>query len=505
MTAAPVLLINPRVSSRAHARLPLSLLHLAAAINETRPWQILDGNQVDDLVGATLSALREKPHALVGLTVMPGPQVAPAIAISTAIRAAFPRLPIVWGGYFPSLYPLAAMAAPYVDIIVRGQGEQPLIDLLGIDLSDHASLQSVRGISWKRHGEVVHNLDVRLAPPEQWPALPYERLGNPAAFMPQTFLGKRTAVHQCAVGCRYRCSFCGVASVWSGGTLLDAPTRLLAAGTELRDRWGADSIQFFDHNFFDREETSIPTLEVLERLGLPWWCYARADTLASFAPSTWVRIRSSQLRMVYLGAEAGSDAALAELKKGGRVSDTVEAVRRCRDNNVIPELSFMLGGTEDPESEIESTFELIRTLKTMHPAAEVILYFYSPMPMPPRGEHARRLGAGVRLPVLDTYGPKGPALPTTPEEWTRPEWVRWVCHQDAPWLTERTRQRINDFSRVLSCRFPTIQDPNLKPWGRTLLRNAARLRYATRTYERPWELRALQRAVRLRRPEEEGL
>ena len=61
---------------------------------------------------------------------MPGPQVAPAIEISAAIRAAFPSVPIVWGGYFPTLYPDSAINAPYVDYLVRGQGEATLLDLL---------------------------------------------------------------------------------------------------------------------------------------------------------------------------------------------------------------------------------------------------------------------------------------------------------------------------------------------------------------------------------------
>ena len=76
---------------------------------------------------------------MVGVTVMPGPQVAPAIEISAAIRAAFPSVPIVWGGYFPTLYPDSAINAPYVDYLVRGQGEATLLDLLA-RLPDAAAL-----------------------------------------------------------------------------------------------------------------------------------------------------------------------------------------------------------------------------------------------------------------------------------------------------------------------------------------------------------------------------
>jgi anaerobic magnesium-protoporphyrin IX monomethyl ester cyclase len=498
VTAPAVLLVNPRMSPRGKARLPLSLLHLAAVLD--RPWQILDGNVEPDLTGAVRAALQARPHALVGVSVMPGPQVAPAIELSRAVRAAAPAVPIVWGGYFPTLYPDAAINAPYVDQVVRGQGEQALLDLLRC-LEEGAALEGVPGLTWKRNGQVVHNPDGPLLPPQSLPVLPYDRLGAVEPFLPPSFMGRRTAVHQAAVGCRYRCEFCGVVSMWNGKTLLDGPDRLLHAAQTLRDRWGADAIQFYDHNFFDREESSVPILEVLERVGLPWWCYARADTLARFSARTWQSIQRSRLRMTYIGAEAASDEALARMRKGTKVEHTLEVASRCREHGVVPELSFILGGPDDPEGEVEKTFSFIRRIKAVNPAAEIVLYFYSPTPQRDRRD---RTPAG-RLPVLRQYGPSGPALPTTPEEWTEPRWVSWVCHQDAPWLTPRLRQRIKDFARVLACRFPTLQDHRTPRWGKSVLRNLARWRYATARYGRPWELEVAQRLIPLQDPKSESL
>jgi radical SAM superfamily enzyme YgiQ (UPF0313 family) len=502
MSDGAVLFINPRIGLRRNARLPLSLLHLAAVLEGRRPWKIIDGNFERDAVGSALAALAARPHALVGLTVMPGPQVVTAIEISKAIRSRYPYLPIVWGGYFPTMYPTAAINAPYVDVIVRGQGERSLEALLDALPLSPASLESVKGISWKRDGEPVHNPEAPFVPPETLPTLPYAGLGDVARFMQPSCLGRRTAVHQAAIGCRYRCSFCGVVSMFNGTTILDAPTRLYESGRRLRDEWGADSLQLFDHNFFDKEDTSLPAVEALAKLKLPWWCYARADTLSGFRAATWEKLRESRLRFVYVGAESATDSALTEIKKGTRVEHTIETVNRCREYGVIPELSFMIGGTEDPEGEVEPTFRFIRYLKGIQPEAEIVLYFYSPTPQRKRG---RATDDAVRLPVLGTYGPTGPTLPTTPEEWTEPQWIRWVCHDDAPWLSPKTRERIRDFARVLSCRFPTAQDPARKPLGRAVLRNMARWRYATERYDRPWELAAAQRFVKLREPKEDSL
>ncbi|MES1242340.1 MAG: radical SAM protein [Acidobacteriota bacterium] len=490
-----VILVNPKMCSPRSVRLPLSLLALGAVLEGRYEYRIVDGNVDPDPVGTILGLLAEGPCALLGVTVMPGPQVAPAIAISSAVRAAHPEVPIAWGGYFPTLYPDAAVNAPYVDFVVRGQGEDTLLELL-----DGRPPAEIHGLTWKDGASIVHNPERHFRPPDEYPPYPYERVGDVGTYLRPSFLGRRTAVHQAAIGCRYRCTFCGVVSMFNGLTRLQGEARLEAALSELRG-FGADSVQLYDHNFFDREETSLPALEVMGRSGLRFWCYARTDTLAGFSASTWNLIRRSGLSMVYVGAEAASDEVLKRMKKGTSVEHTFEMVRRCRENGVIPELSFVLGGPEDPEGEVEKTLRFVREVKKIHPAAEVILYFYSPTPQ----RDPARVQAGDRMPVLKRYGPEGPELPTTPEEWTEPQWISYVCHQDAPWLTPKIRRRVQGFARVLACRFPTAQDWSTPAWGKAALRTLAGWRWSTGRWENPWELEMARKVIPLREPQRESL
>src|SRR6185436_11953182 len=95
------------------------------------------------------------------------------------------------------------------------------------------------------------------------PALDYGLLRDPRAYLVKSFLGARTAAHQAALGCRFRCTFCGVAAMFRGGTALPPAQRLDDELGYLRRVIGADSIQFYDHNFFDREVDMVPLLEVL--------------------------------------------------------------------------------------------------------------------------------------------------------------------------------------------------------------------------------------------------
>src|SRR4051794_18708020 len=109
MSVARVLLVNPAITSRSRARFPLSLMSLAAALEPDYDAQLLDGNVDDDAPNTAAALLRDGNFLAVGITVMGGPQVATAIELSRAVRAARPDLPIVWGGYFPSLYPEVAL------------------------------------------------------------------------------------------------------------------------------------------------------------------------------------------------------------------------------------------------------------------------------------------------------------------------------------------------------------------------------------------------------------
>jgi radical SAM superfamily enzyme YgiQ (UPF0313 family) len=261
-------------------------------------------------------------------------------------------------------------------------------------------------------------------------------------------------------------------------------------------------VQYFDNNFFDREQDMIPLLEVMARYQMPWWCFARADALLDLTPRGWELVRKSRMRMAYIGAESPNGQMLKEIRKGTRPDQTVEVVKLCRRQGVIPELSFMVAPPEDTEAETERTFEFICELKRINPDTEVVVYVYTPLPDASRHESDRRRRPPVA--VHDLEG-RPVVFPTTVEEWAEPRWVAYACHADAPWLDDRLRRRIHDFVTVLRCRYPTVQDMRSPGWAKRGLRAMAGWRYRYRRYDQPWELELASRLVRLRMPQVSGL
>ena len=378
--AAGVLLVNPQMCLPHSTRMPLSVLNLAAVLEGRHPWRILDGNR-GPILDAALATLAARPHALVGVTVMPGPQVAPAIEISAAIKAAHPHVPIAWGGYFPTLYPDSAINAPYVDYVVRGQGEATLLDLLERlpDAGPPAPLDSARDSSAIRD---VGGIDLEARRPSRPQPRTADRQPGRAAAPPLRTARRRSRLPASQLhGPAHRCP--------SGRARLPLQVRLLRGGVDVerqhpprradasRGRAGPSA------RSLGRRRRAVLRPQLLRSRGEqrpdPGSPGARSRCRggATRAPTRWPGsapppgscFASSRLRMAYIGAEAASDEALNRMRKGSRVDHTLEVAARCRENGVIPEFSFVLGGPDDPEGEIEKTLSFIRRLKQLHPPA----------------------------------------------------------------------------------------------------------------------------------------
>jgi anaerobic magnesium-protoporphyrin IX monomethyl ester cyclase len=498
-----VLLINPQIAKKRHARFPLAVLNLSASLDEEYDSSIIDGNIDGDYIASTLRAIEQRCAQAVGVSVMGGPQLRTAMAVSGAIRERFPAMPIIWGGHFPTICAEPALNSPYADFAVRGQGEETFSELLGAIFTGQGErLPAIAGLSWRRDGQVVHNPNRAFSAAGAARPLPYERVGNPRAYLSSTYLGRRTTGYQAALGCRFRCTFCGVAAMFRGKTAMPAPERLEHHLKHLVSRFGVDSVIFYDHNFFDREADTVPILEVLAKFKLPWWSFGRSDALLNMSARSWQLARKSQLKMTYIGAESPSDWLLHDVRKGTSTDQTLEAVELCRSHGVTPELSFMLAPPQDPEGETERTFEFIRHIKRIHPKTEIMLYIYAPLPPPPGAKSPQ-----VERAIADLKDWKDRPLvfPKTADGWAEPDWVSYWCHTDTPWLTPRLRKRIRDFTTVLGCRFPTVTDIRSPDWGKLALRALAAWRYRLRRYERPWELDFSKRFIRLWDPRVSGL
>jgi radical SAM superfamily enzyme YgiQ (UPF0313 family) len=486
-----IILFNPRATRPRNCRLPLSVLALAAVLEGREDYAIVDGNIESDPTAAILRLVDQHKVEMLGVTCMPGPQMAAAMESSREVRRLRPPVPIVWGGYFPSTYPDAALNASYVDYAVRGQGENTLLELLEA-FRGTRNLDSILGISYKDlFGLHHHNPERPMKGPDAFPWTPFHRVPVEKYLRP-SFFGKRTAVHHASIGCPFRCSFCGVHAAFGSKERFENPERTAAILSHLTTKYGADSVQFYDMNFFLREDQARDLADRLAPLGLRWWCEARVDVMSRYSDATLAALRRGGCTMIFFGAESGSDWALKEMKKGISTEQTLQIASRMRNFGIIPEFSFVVGNPGDPERDTRETLQFIRKIKRLDPKAEIIIYHYTPVPQ--RGTMYGEIDDKMEF-------------PSSPEEWATRRWMDFTLRIDpnTPWLKRKTKKLIDNFEVVVSSRWPTVQDIRAPRWSRTLLKSLSAWRYSSQIYGYPKELRWAQRFIDLRRPKQESL
>lgn len=487
-----IILLHPRSTKPKNRRFPLSILSVAAALEGREDYVIVDGN-LDPSPDETLERIAaEHPVEMLAVSVMPGPQMVSALPLSKNFRRRHPRVPIVWGGYFPSLYTTATLNAPYVDFAVRGPGVDTIRELLAA-LRGARYFAGIQGLSWKDgFGFHRHNPDRRLGSPNDFPILPYHRLGAVEKYLLPTFLGRRTAVHQASLGCAFRCRFCGVVPVYDGRQKAESPKCTEAALEDLQRRYAIDAVQFYDNNFFLNEGHTRELALRLRRLNLRWWAEGRVDTFLRYSDATIEAIRDSGASMIFFGAESGSDEVLEQMNKKITANQTLELAARIRRFGIIPEFSFVFGNPANPEQDMRGTIEFIRRIKRLNPDAEIIVQHYIPTP------HPDGMFGNIDREVR---------FPSTPEEWASGRWYNYTVRRDPqlPWLPRRVKRRIDNFETVMNSRWPTVQDIHLPRWGRGLLKSLSSWRYALGVYQYPLELSWVQKFLTLRRPRWESL
>jgi len=486
-----IILFNPRATKPRNRRFPLSILALAAVLEGKEEYRIVDGNVEGDATAMILDLIDRHEVELLGVSVMPGPQMAAALESCRAIRRLRPAVPIVWGGYFPSIYPDAVLNARYVDYAVRGQGEETLLELLDA-IRGNTSLENIRGLSYKDvFGLHRHNPERLMKGPDSFPWSPFNRVPVEEYLRP-SFFGKRTAAHQASIGCPFKCNFCGVHAAYGTRELMESPGRTAEILRHLAKTYGADSVQFYDMNFFLREDHAQELADRIAPLQLRWWCEARIDVMSRYSDATLGALRRAGCTMIFFGAESGSDWVLKEMQKGITTEQTLQVASRMQQFGIIPEFSFVLGNPRNPELDTQETLKFIRRIKGLNSDSEIIMYHYTPVPQ--RGAMYGNVDGQV-------------AFPNSPEEWATQKWMDFTLRidPDTPWLRRKTKRLIDNFELVISSRWPTVQDIRAPKWARAFLKSLSAWRYWSQIYGFPQELRWAHQFIELRKPKRESV
>jgi len=499
-----ILLFNPR-SANSKPRIPNSILSIAASIEGKFDYVIVDGNLEKDPAEKIFSYLLQGGFKYFGCTSMPGPQLKQSIPITKKIRAQFPDITIIWGGYFPSNQFTVVLDSGYVDFVINGPGDKSFPALLQA-LENNETYEAIHNLIYKKDGRIVKTPKDELYDLDELPTLPYESLNKfypLRKYLGKTYLGTKTIAYHSSFGCPFKCSFCAVVPIYNARWKGKSAQLIYNDIKYLKENFGGNAIEFHDNNFFVSEKRVAEFSRLIKDENMVWWGEGRIDTINKYSDETLALMRASGCKMIFFGAETGNDEVLKRMDKGGTQSaDQIRSfAARMAKFDIIPEYSFVLGippvgGMDTREQvmkQIDQDIAFIKEIKSINPRTEIIIYVYSPVPTEGSEMYKEVLRTGFRF-------------PQHLEDWISPQWESFDLRKNplTPWLTPEMIDKIKDFETVLNGYYPTVSDIRLTGVKKKLLRMLSWLRYRTGIYYKPYELKALQILWKYRQPEIEG-
>jgi anaerobic magnesium-protoporphyrin IX monomethyl ester cyclase len=499
-TNSKILLFNPRSANRKY-RVPNSIMNIAASIEGIYDWVIVDGNREEDPYEAIANWLNHHDIRYIGFTVMPGPQLKQAIPIAKKIKEQFPHTTMIWGGYFPSNHSSVVLNSGYVDFVINGPGDHAFPKLIQA-LENDEPYELIKNLAYRSGDDIIKTTKEDLIEQDSLKPLPYDQLDRfypMELYLGKTYLGNRTLAYHSSIGCPFTCSFCAVVPIYEARWKAKSASSVYRDIKYIKDKWGADAIEFHDNNFFVSEKRTIEFSRLIKPEKMIWWGEGRIDTIDKYSDASLALMRESGCKMIFFGAETGNNKVLQQMDKGGtqtgeQIARFAERIRRF---DIIPEYSFVLG-TPAPTSaevmeQIDFDIAFIKQIKNINPDTEIVIYTYSPVPTE---------GSEMFQQVLD----KGFRFPQKLEDWINPVWEQFDLRKNplTPWLEPAMVQKIRDFETVLNGYYPTVSDIRLTRLKKSLVRSIASLRYKAGIYHYPYEIKLLQRLWKYRQPEIQG-
>ncbi|MFZ4805193.1 MAG: magnesium-protoporphyrin IX monomethyl ester anaerobic oxidative cyclase [Synechococcus lacustris] len=277
-------------------------------------------------------------------------------------KSVCPDVVTIMGGIHPTyMYREVLQEAPWVDYIIRGEGEEISVNLLLAIAAgtDRQQRESILGLAYlDGRGEVVATpahppiRDLNTLAPD-WSLLDWDRY----IYTP---LNVRVAVPNFARGCPFRCRFCCQWKFWRKYRARD-PKRFV---DEIEYLVKQHKIGFF---ILADEEPTISKArfvklceELVERnLGVHWGINTRVtDILRDEAELP--LYRKAGLVHVSLGTEAAAQLNLNVFRKETTVADNKRAVKLLRDNGMVAEVQFIMGLSNELPETIEETYRMAR-------------------------------------------------------------------------------------------------------------------------------------------------
>jgi radical SAM superfamily enzyme YgiQ (UPF0313 family) len=283
-----------------------------------------------------------------------------AIKILQHAKTLVPEATVIMGGPHVTFTAEETLRAlPEVDIIVRGEGEETLQELVSA-LAEGANLERVKGLTFRRNGTIlrtedrpfIQNLD--LLPLPDRTLFPLSRYL--AMRVPASVLSSR--------GCPMNCSFCVGHRMTGHQGRFRNPLRVVDE-IEAAHGLGFEEI-CVDDDLFTRNRQHVSAIcdEICRRgLKFKMYIFARVDTVD---PPLLRKLREAGCAMICFGLESGNQKILDRANKRTTVEKARQAVALAKEAGISSFGSFVLGLPGETRETMEETLSFAQSLDIPH-------------------------------------------------------------------------------------------------------------------------------------------
>lgn len=270
---------------------------------------------------------------------------------------------------------------PFIDIVVRGEGEITLDELVK-KIKSKKPFEKIEGISFRKKGKVIVNpprafmKDIENLPFPAYDLFPMKRYTLPPDV--------KEYVHQTTLittsrGCPMGCKFCETTHAWGRNIRSTSAEKLFEMVKYVHEKFGIDYIRFADDLFTLKREKVMKFCYFLIKSKLPvrFRIQARVDTVDQEELNL---LKKAGCDLIEYGAESGSNKVLKEIGKNITTEKIKEAVKMTRKTGIDIKYFLIVGALKEKSGETWETFKLIKETQpdwigvnalTIYPGTEV--------------------------------------------------------------------------------------------------------------------------------------
>jgi anaerobic magnesium-protoporphyrin IX monomethyl ester cyclase len=400
--------------------MPLALLAIGSRLDPSEyEVRVVDARLEEDPAGALMEAL--DGALCLGVTVLTGAPILDALAATRAAKARHPELPVVWGGWHPSLFPRETLAEAGIDAVVTGQGEDTFAEIVD-RLREGQGLERIPGChaAGSPAGALRLLRDINDLPAHDYGLIPVESYFRRKGWRQLDYISSQ--------GCRFRCTFCADPHVYRRGWFGLDPERM---GEELEGLWrrhAVEDVNFQDETFFTHPKRVTAIADEFLRRGTPftWTATMRADQGFRLDEAALELCRRSGLRRVMIGVESGSPEMLERIRKDITLEQVFESAEKCLRQGIGALFNFIVGFPGETPESMAASLEVAKRLRSMSPDFEIAVFYYKPYPGNPMAQSLEQ----------DGY-----RFPRSLSEWAEFDYVG----SSGPWITPEQRRTVEGF------------------------------------------------------------